>query len=86
MSARVDFETRPEPFGGAVEEIVVHQHQFAVGGEHDVDLGGGAAVLAGRSQGGERVLRGCDGVAAVTADMDEAVLGGEEAKHGVYSL
>ena len=72
--------------GGAVEEIVMHQHQLTVGGEHDVDLGRGAAGIAGRGQRGERVLRAPNRIAAVTADMDEAVLGGEQAEHGVYSL
>jgi hypothetical protein len=67
MSARVAAETRPCPRSSG-QEIVVHQDDLAVGGEHAVDLGGGAAVLAGGGKRGERVLRRSDRMAAMAAD------------------
>src|SRR4029079_13624690 len=67
--------------GGAVEGFVVHQHDLAIGGELAVDLRRRAAVLTRRTERGERILGGTDRVAAMAADMDEAVLAGEQPVH-----
>ena len=68
--------------GGAVEEVVAHQDDLAVGGEQGVDHRRGAAMLARRRQADEGVLRRDHRMSAVAADMDAAVVAGEELEHG----
>ena len=62
---------------GAVDDLVMEQHDLGVARQHDVDLAAGGTVPGRRDQCGERVLRCRDAVAAMGADMDPARLGRE---------
>ena len=69
--------------GRPVKGEVVQHDRLAVGGQHDVDLDRRRAPGLGRLQGGKRVLRIAQAVAAVAADMDPPGLAGKEAEgHG----
>ena len=57
------------------------EQDLVVPGQHEIDLAAGGAGLPGDPQRGERVLGGGDAVAAMAADVDEAVLAREQA-HG----
>ena len=75
------FRDRPAAVADAVEDEVMGEQDLVVLGQHEIDLAAGGAGLPGHPQRGQRVLGGGDAVAAMAADVDEAVLAREQA-HG----
>ena len=67
--------------GGAIEGQVGAEQDLVVPGQQEVDLAAGGAGGFGGAQRCERVLGRADAMAAMAADVDEAVLGGEQT-HG----